>query len=73
MHIAIDEKPQEILELIIPDGHTADCKVEPKLISQCPATAEMYLADGGYDTKACRKAIKEKGAKALIPPRENAR
>jgi IS5 family transposase len=73
VHIAIDEKTQEILHLEITDGHTADCKVGPKLISQCPATAEVYLADGGYDTRACRKAIKEKGARALIPPRKNAR
>jgi len=73
VHIAIDEKTQEILHLEITDGHTADCKVGPKLIKTCPATAEAYLADGGYDTRACRKAIKEKGAIALIPPRKNAR
>lgn len=73
VHIAIDEKTQEILHLEITDGHTADCKVGPKLINKCPATAKVYLADGGYDTRACRKAIKEKGAKALIPPRKNAK
>jgi IS5 family transposase len=73
LYIAIDEKTQEILHLEITDGHTADCKVGPKLISKCPATAEVYLADGGYDTRACRKAIKEKGARALIPPRKNAK
>ncbi len=73
VHIAIDEKTQEILQLEITDGHTADCKVGPKLIRKCPATAELYLADGGYDTRACRKAIKEKGALDLIPPRKNAK
>lgn len=73
MHIAVDERTQEILQLEITDGHTADCKVGPKLISKCPDTAEVYLADGGYDTRTCRKAIKEKGAQALIPPRRNAR
>lgn len=69
VHIAVDEKTQEILHL----GHTADCKVGPNLISKCPSTTEVHLADGGYDTRVCRKAIKEKGAIGLIPPRKNAR
>lgn len=73
VHIAVDAKTQEILELEITDGHTADCSVGPSLINRCPSTAELYLADGGYDTKNCREAIKEKGARALIPPRRNAK
>ena len=73
VHIAVDAKTQEILQLEISDAHTADCSVGPKLISKCPGTAELYLADGAYDTRNCRKAIKEQGARALIPPRRNAK
>jgi IS5 family transposase len=73
VHIAVDAKTQEILQLEITDGHTADCSIGPKLISKCPAAAKLYLADGGYDTRGCRRAINEKGARALIPPRRNAK
>lgn len=60
IHVAVDAKSQEIIGLKITDGHTADCAVGPKLIEECPSTAELYLADGGYDTARCRNAIKQK-------------
>ncbi|KKK96481.1 hypothetical protein LCGC14_2662330, partial [marine sediment metagenome] len=59
VHIAVDAKTQEILQLEITDGFTADCTVGPNLIRRCPAAAELYLGDGGYDTRNCRRAIKE--------------
>ena len=73
IHIAIDARTQEILELEMTDGKVADCAVGPKLITKCPNSAKKYLGDGGYDTRRCREAIKKKGAKALIPPRKNAK
>lgn len=73
IHIAVDAKTQEILQLEMTEGSVADCKIGPKLISKCPNSAKVYLADGGYDTRSCRKTIQDKGAKALIPPRRNAR
>jgi IS5 family transposase len=73
VHVAVDAKTQEIIGVEITDGHAADCTVGPKLIAKCPNTAKEYLADGGYDTDGCRKAIEKKRAKALIPPRKNAK
>ncbi len=73
IHIAVDAKTQEIIHLEMTEGKVADCEIGPKLIANCPASAKVYLGDGGYDTRRCRKAIKNKGAKALIPPRKNAR
>jgi len=73
IHIAVDAKTQEIIHLEMTEGTVADCEIGPKLIANCPSSAEVYLGDGGYDTRRCRKAIKDKGAKALIPPRKNAR
>ncbi len=55
------------------EGKVADCEIGPKLIANCPTSAKVYLGDGGYDTRRCRKAIKDKGTQALIPPRKNAR
>jgi IS5 family transposase len=73
IHIAVDAKTQEIIHLEMTEGTVADCEIGPKLIANCPSSAKVYLGDGGYDTRGCRKAIKDKGAKALIPPRKNAR
>ena len=73
IHVAVCEKTQEIIALEITDGHTADCSIGPKLIKSCPDTASEYLADGGYDTASTRKSIEQKGARALIPPRKNAK
>lgn len=73
IHLAVDANTQEIIQMEITEGTVADCKIGPKLIKNCPKSAKVYMGDGGYDTRKCRKAIKEKNAKALIPPRKNAR
>jgi hypothetical protein len=73
VHIAVDAKTREILHREITESCVADCTVGPRLIKRCPAKALLYLGDGGYDTKECRKAIQEQGARALIPPRKNAK
>ena len=71
LHIAIDVCTQEIIRLEITKGHTADCKVGPKIIAGLPKSVNRVIADGGYDTKRCRKAIEQIGAKELIPPRKS--
>ncbi len=73
IHIAVDANTQEILQLEMTEGTVADCKIGPKLIKECPKSAKVYLADGAYDTRRCRKAVNDKGAKTLIPPRKNAK
>lgn len=73
IHIAIDECSQEIVAMQITNGHTADCIAGSKLIDECPKTASVYKADGGYDTHKIRSKIKNRGARALIPPRKNAK
>ena len=73
LHIAVDEKTQEIIHLEITKGHEADCKVGPKIIDNLPNSVDTVIGDGGYDTKRCRKAIDRIGAKEVIPPRKNSR
>ena len=73
LHIAIDAKTQEIIELEVSHGHRADCLVGPKLIKQLPRSTKMVIGDGGYDTRKCRRTIMQIGAEELIPPRKNAR
>ena len=73
LYIAVDECTQKIIRLEITKGHTADCKVGPKIIAGLPKSVNIVIADGGYDTKRCRKAIEQIGAKELIPPRKSRR
>jgi hypothetical protein len=73
LHIAVDEKTQEIIHLEVTHGHEADCKIGPKIIDNLPKSVDTVIGDGGYDTKRCRQAIHQVGANELIPPRENSR
>lgn len=73
LHIAIDEKSQEIIRLEVSDGHRADCRIGAELIKKLPKSTKMVMGDGGYDTRDCRKGIDSIGARELIPPRKNGR
>jgi len=73
LHIAIDAKTQEIMELEVTHGHRADCAVGPSIIEKLPRSTKTVIGDGGYDTKRCRKAVYNLGAKELIPPRRNSK
>jgi IS5 family transposase len=72
IHVAMDEKSQEIVALEVSHGHVADCAIGPTLIRKCPKSTKVVIGDGGYDTKRCREAIQSKGAQDLIPPRRTA-
>ena len=73
LHIAVDEKTQEIIHLEVTNSHESDCKVGPQIIENLPKSVDTVIGDGGYDTKRCRQTIHQRGAKELIPPRKNSR
>jgi len=43
--------------------------VLPRLLKQVESEVERVLADGAYDARDCYKAIYQRGARAVIPPR----
>ena len=73
LHIAIDARTQEIIQLEVSHGHRADCCIGVELIKKLPRSTKMVMGDGGYDTKQCREMVKDIGAEELIPPRKNGR
>ena len=73
LHVAVDEKTQEIVQLEVTSSHESDCKIGPKIINRLPKSVSTVIGDGGYDTTRCREAIGKIGAKDLIPPRRNSR
>ncbi len=73
LHLAIDADTQQIVAAMVSTNDYADCEILPELIEQVEAPIESVAADGAYDTRDCYQAVRQKGAKALIPPRKGAR
>lgn len=53
----------------------SDSQVLPDLLNALPEEAALteVSADGAYDTRSSYDALKQRGARALIPPKKNAR
>jgi transposase len=72
LHISMDAASQQITAALITDNKTLDRKALPLLLNQTGAEVEKVCADGAYDTIGCYKAIKQRGALGVIPPKSNA-
>lgn len=72
LHIAMDAATQQIASVLITDKELLDRTAVPGLLQQCEAKIEHVCADGAYDFEQCYGAIKEHGARPLIPPRSDA-
>ena len=75
VHLAIDEATMEVRAVEITGSGVGDAPMLPGLLSQVPADEPIasVTADGAYDGRACRDAVANRGADAIIPPRRNAR
>jgi IS5 family transposase len=73
LHLALDEATGEILAVVASGKDTADCEVLSMLLEQIEGDLEQVSADGAYDTHSCYEAIRDRGAKAVIPPRKGAK
>jgi Transposase DDE domain len=72
LHVAIDERTQEIVGEISTDALIDDGKAFPGVIQQVSGRPKTVIGDGAYDDRDVRDLIREKGGKALIPPPSNA-
>ncbi|SLN78094.1 Transposase DDE domain protein [Roseisalinus antarcticus] len=75
IHLGIDEQTLEVRAVEITGNHIGDAPVLPDLLSQIPTDEQIgnVIADGAYDTRKCHDAIADRGASAVIPPRNNAK
>ena len=69
LHTVCDAKGRPLVLLLTP-GNVHDCKVAQRCIEAMPPAAEL-VADKGYDSKALRDWLAERGTTAVIPPRKN--
>jgi hypothetical protein len=74
VHLGIDAETLQIRAVLVTDNSIGDAPVLLDLLAQIPADEALLsvAADGAYDTKGCHKAIAQRGAEPIIPPRKNA-
>lgn len=70
LHLAMDGATQQISAALITAKEVVDPRVLPCLLKQVTAPMERVTADGAYDSRQCYKAIDQRGARAVIPPRK---
>jgi IS5 family transposase len=73
LHLGVDGENGEILGAVVTTNDVGDCEVLPDILEQIEQPIEQVSGDGGYDTKGCYDTISQRGAKAIIPPRSNAK
>lgn len=72
LHLAVDASTHDVIAAQVSLDSVGDNRVLPLLLNPLRRTIKQVSADGAYDTKACHELIKNKKAKATIPPRANA-
>lgn len=73
LHLAIDEQTGEILAAEVSLNDKKDSQLLKTLIDAVKDDIKQVSADGACDTRECYKTIKQRNAKAAIPPRKDAR
>jgi transposase len=72
LHISMDAETHHVTAALPTDKDTLDRNALPALLKQTEAEVGTVCADGAYDFEQCYRAIKEREAVALIPPRRDA-
>jgi hypothetical protein len=75
VHLGIDEATMEVRAVEITDSGVGDAPMLPDLLGQIPEGEPIasVTADGAYDTRRCHDVIAQREARAVIPPRKNAK
>ena len=73
LHVGVDEATGEILAAVVSTNDVTDGEVLPELLDAIDDEIEQVSADGAYDQRKCYDAIRDRQAKAAIPPRKGAK
>jgi hypothetical protein len=72
VHFGVDTETGLVHAVQTTGNEVADGTVLPDLLSQVQEPVAEVRADGGYDWRSCHEAIRGRGAKAIVPPRQGA-
>jgi IS5 family transposase len=73
LHLAVDEATGEIVAAVASEAPVSDADALPDLLEGVPGEISQVSADGAYDKRRCYEALEECGARAVIPPRRDAK
>jgi hypothetical protein len=69
----IEHRSQQVVATSITDKDVLDRRAMPELLDQVEGQIGQVLGDGAYDYSVCYDSIAERGARAVIPPKQRAR
>lgn len=69
LHIGLDADSQQVVVALLTDATVVDPRALPRQLKQVEAPVECVYGDGAYDARVCYRAIHQRGARAIIPPR----
>jgi len=70
LHIGLDADSQQVVVALLTDATVVDPRALPRQLKQVQAPVERVYGDGAYDARTCYRAIHQRGARAIIPPRK---
>jgi hypothetical protein len=73
LHLAVDPKTHEIQAAMVTEPGVTDAETVPALLDQVNHPIECAAADGAYDRQGVYDALKDRSARAVIPPRRDAK
>ncbi|PSB32201.1 IS5 family transposase [Stenomitos frigidus] len=72
LHLGVDEATGEILAAVVTTNDFHDGEVLNDVLEQIEGAIEQVSTDGAYDHSHCYDEITKRGAKPVIPPRNDA-
>lgn len=73
VHVGVDEASGEIVAAAVTTNNYGDSQLLPDLLAQVDDPIAQVSGDGSYDRRTCYEAIRERQARATIPPQRNAK
>jgi hypothetical protein len=73
LHLAIDPETHEVQAAVVSEPGVTDEEAVPALLEQVEEPISGAGADGAYDRRTVYEALDRRGARAVIPPRRDAK
>jgi hypothetical protein len=73
VHVGVDEASGEVVAAVVTTNSSHDSQLLPDLLEQVAEEIVQVSGDGAYDRRICYHAIRQRQARAAIPPQHNAK
>ena len=72
VHLAVDSEILDVVGVEVTTPEWTDADVFEGLVGQIEGNIEQIDADGAYDTRAAYETARQRNARLIVPPRDNA-